>query len=98
MDNCARILVYRLWVEHGIRLELRLVTEFCDMSGEFAAQREDNTAERVGRTIDGAYEDVLRDQRLRAAEELIAMNVEVPSDPAELSRRLATAHDTCGIR
>ena len=35
--------------------------------------------------------------RLEAAERLIALNLEAPDDPGELSRQLETAHDACGI-
>ena len=46
----------------------------------------------------GSNDQVLRERRRQAAEELIAMKAEVPPDPEELARLLGTAHDTCGIR
>ena len=40
----------------------------------------------------GSVKQMLRESRLKAADELIAMEVEVPLDPDELSRLLETAN------
>ena len=80
------------------RFEVRLDKGCRERLDEIAESKGVTAAEVVRQLIDQAYEEILRENRLRAAEELIAMNMEVPSDPAELSRQLATAHDTCGIR
>ena len=80
------------------RFEVRLDKVCRERLDELAESKGATAAEVVRQLIDKAYEEVLREHRLQAAEELIAMNAEVPPDPAELSRLLGTAHDTCGIR
>lgn len=80
------------------RFEVRLDKVCRERLNELAESKGVTAAEVVRQLIDKAYEDVLREHRLQAAEELIAMNAEVPPDPAELSRLLGTAHDTCSIR
>ena len=80
------------------RFEVRLDKACRGRLDELAESRGIPAAEVVRQLIDQAYEEVLREMRLRAAEELIAMNAEVPPDPAELSRLLETAHDVGGIR
>ena len=79
------------------RFEVRLDKDCRGRLDELAESRGVTAAEVVRQLIDQAYEEVLREVRLRAAEELIAMNAEVPPDPAELSRLLETAHDVGGI-
>ena len=79
------------------RFEVRLDNDCRERLNELAESKGVTAAEIVRQLIDQAYEEVLRGQRLRAAEELIGMGVEVPPDPAELSRQMATSHDTCGI-
>ena len=80
------------------RFEVRLDKACRERLDELSESKGITAAEVVRQLIDQAYEEVLREHRLQAAEELIAMNVETPPDPEELSRQLATAHDTCGIR
>ena len=79
------------------RFEVRLDKACRERLDELAESKGITAAEVVRQLIDKAYEEVLREHRLRAAEELIAMNAEVPPDPAELSRLLEAAHDVCGI-
>ena len=79
------------------RFEVRLDRECRDRLDELAEGKGVTAAGIVRQLIDSAYEEVLREHRLRAAEELIAMNAETPPDPADLSRVLETAHDSCGI-
>ena len=43
--------------------------------------------------IDDAYEDVMRERRRAAVERLVAMEIDVPLDPDELSRELEAAHE-----
>ena len=43
--------------------------------------------------IDHAYEEVRRAQRLEAARELVAMEVEDPPDPETLSRQLDATYE-----
>ena len=80
------------------RFEVRLDKDCRERLDELAETRGVTAAEVVRHLIDEAYEGILRERRLRAAEELIAMNAEVPSDPAELSQQLEEAHDVGGIR
>ena len=80
------------------RFEVRLDRDCRERLDELAGSRGVTAAEIVRQLIDEAYEDILREQRVRAAEELIAMNAETTPDPEELSRLLGTAHDACGIR
>ena len=79
------------------RFEVRLDKACRERLDELSESKGITAAEVVRQLIDQAYEEVLREHRLQAAEELIAMNAEVPSDPAELSRMLETAHDAGGI-
>ena len=79
------------------RFEVRLEKDCRERLAELAESKGVTATELIRQLIDQAYEEILRENRLRAAEELIAMNVEVPSDPAELSRILETAHEVGGI-
>ena len=79
------------------RFEVRLDKTCRERLDELAESKGITAAEVIRQLIDKAYEEVLREHRLQAAEELISMNAEVPPDPAELSRLLETAHDVGGI-
>ncbi len=79
------------------RFELRLDKECRERLDELAVNKGATAADVVRQLIDNAYEEVIRQRRLRAAEELVSMNAEVPPDPEELSRLLETAHDVSGI-
>ena len=79
------------------RFEVRLDKTCRERLDELAESKGITAAEVVRQLIDKAYEEVLREHRLQAAEELIAMNAEVPPDPAELSQLMEAAHDVCGI-
>ncbi len=79
------------------RFEVRLEKECRERLDELALNKGATAAEVVRQLIDNAYEEVIRQRRLKAAEELVAMNAEVPPDPEELSRLLGTAHDVSGI-
>ena len=80
------------------RFEVRLDKECRERLDELAENKGIAAAEIVRQLIDNAYQEVIQKRRIQAAEELIAMNAEVPPDPAELSRLLETAHDTCLLR
>ena len=80
------------------RFEVRLDKNHRGRLDVLAASKGVTASKIVRELIDKAYEEKLREHRLLAAEELSAMNAVVPPDPAELSRLLETAHDTCGIR
>ena len=47
--------------------------------------------------IDEAYEAVMRERRMAAAERLAALAVEDPPDAATLSRELEAAHEPGGL-
>ena len=47
--------------------------------------------------IDDAYEAVMRERRLEAVQRLLALEVEEPPDPAQLSRELEAAHEPGGL-
>lgn len=79
------------------RFEVRMNTECREKLDELAESRGVSAADIVRQLIDAAYEEVIRQRRLQAAEELIAMEVEDPPDPEELSRILDSAHDVCGL-
>ena len=80
------------------RFEVRLDKECRKRLDELAENKGIAAAEIVRQLIDNAYQEVLQKRRIQAAEELIAMNAEVPPDPAELSRLLEMAHDACLLR
>ena len=79
------------------RFEVRLDKECRERLDELAESKGATAAEIVRQLIDRAYEDVLRERRKQAAEELIAMNAEIPPDSEELSQLLGTTHDACGL-
>ena len=79
------------------RFEVRPDKACRERLDELAESKGIPAAEVVRQLIDDAYEEMLRAHRLRAAEELIAMDTEIPPDPAELSRLMEAAHDVRGI-
>ncbi len=79
------------------RFEVRLNKDCRERLDELAESKGVTDAEVVRLLIDQTYEEVLREHRVQAAEELISMNAEVLPDPAELSRQLETAHDVGGV-
>ena len=79
------------------RLDVRLDTEQRRRLDELVAERGAPISEVVRRLIDDAYEDVMRKRRMKAVERLASLNIEVPPDPAELSRELEKAHEPGGI-
>lgn len=74
------------------RLEVRLDTEHRRKLAEVAAFRSLSVSEAVRQMIDRAYEEVDREERLRAVREMGEMKIPVP-DPETLKRLLAEAHD-----
>ena len=79
------------------RLAVRLDAERRRRLEELAEAEAAPISDVVSRLIDDAYEDVLRERRLRAVERLIKLEVEDPPDPATLSRELETAHEPGGL-
>ena len=79
------------------RFEVRLDKECRDKLDELAESKGKTAAEIVRQLIDEAFQEVLRERRIQAAEDLISMNTEIPPDPDELTRQLGTTHDVHGI-
>lgn len=79
------------------RLEVRLDPEHRRRLSELAAARGAPVSEVVRQIIDQAYEDALRRQRLRAAEELAELEVEDVPDPETLARQLEGAYDSAHL-
>ena len=79
------------------RLAVRLDAERRRRLEELAEAEAAPISDVVRRLIDDAYEDVLRERRLRAVERLIKLEVEDPPDPATLSRELETAQEPGGL-
>ncbi|MDE2822989.1 MAG: hypothetical protein OXK79_05735 [Chloroflexota bacterium] len=79
------------------RLDVRLDVEHRRRLEELAEEKGAAISDVVRSLIDGAYEDIMRMRRKGAIERLIALNVEVPPDPATLSRELEVAHEPGGL-
>lgn len=70
------------------RLEVRLDKDRRRKLAEIAAARGARVSDVVRQLIDQAYEEALRSDRLRAAQELGRLTVEEVSDAETLSRQL----------
>ena len=79
------------------RLDVRLEQEHRRRLEELARDRGLPISEVVRSLIDGAYEDIMRERRSRAAERIAGLNVEDPPDPETLSRQLEEAHEPGGL-
>ena len=79
------------------RIEVRLDKGYRERLDELSESKGTTAEEIIRQLIDRAYEEFLRERRLRAAEELIAMNAETPPEPDELSIVLGSAHDNRGV-
>jgi hypothetical protein len=75
------------------RLEVRLDAEHRRKLAEITARRGAPVSVVVRDMIDQAYEDVTREERLRAAREMAQFEIEEVPDPDELSRQLDSTHD-----
>ena len=80
------------------RLDVRLDTERRRRLEELAAMRGEPISQVVRGLIDDAYEGIMRERRMAAAERLAALAVEDPPDAATLSRELDAAHEPGGVR
>jgi hypothetical protein len=76
----------------GPRLEVRLDEERRRKLAEIVAARGVPVSQVVRECIDRAYDEALRDARLRAAEEIGRMEVEDVPDPETLSRQLDSTY------
>ena len=80
------------------RLDVRLDDEQRRRLDEIVEERGRPISEVVRGLIDDAYEAVMRERRLEAVQRLVALEVEEPPDPAQLSRELEAAHEPGGLR
>ena len=79
------------------RLGVRLDSERRARLEELAKEQGVPISELVRRFIDDAYEDVMLQRRMEAVRRLVNLNIEVPPDPATLSRQLEEAHEPGGL-
>ena len=79
------------------RLDIRLDHDCLARLDAVARDAGLSVSEVVRNMIDQAYEDVLREERQRAFEQLTSLRVETPPDPDELSRELEEAHAPGGL-
>ena len=80
------------------RLDVRLDDAQRRRLDESVEERGRPISEVVRGLIDDAYEAVMRERRLEAVQRLVALEVEEPPDPAQLSRELEAAHEPGGLR
>jgi hypothetical protein len=74
------------------RLEIRLDEERREKLATIARARGGRISEVVRELIDRAYEDTLQHERLRAARNIAALEIEDVPEPDALSRQLSAAH------
>lgn len=79
------------------RLEVRLDPERRLKLETLAAARRVAVSVLVREMIDEAYEESLREERLRAVVELGELNVEDVPEPEVLSRQLESTYDLCHL-
>ncbi len=79
------------------RLDVRLETEHRRRLEELARDRGVPISDLVRSLIDGAYEEIMRQRRVMAANRLAGLSVEDPPDPDTLSRQLEESHEPGGL-
>ncbi len=79
------------------RLDVRLDEERRRKLRELAAEQGAPVSELVRRLIDAAYEETVRQRRVRAAYELGRLEVEDVPDPETLSRQLEETYEPGGL-
>ena len=79
------------------RLDVRLDSEHRRRLEKLAEEKGEPISEVVRRLIDDAYQEIMRERRIRAAETLASLEVEDPPDPEQLSRELEAAHEPGGL-
>ncbi len=79
------------------RLEVRLDEERRRKLDELARERGLPVSRAVRAMIDEAYEEAMRERRIRAVEALAAMAVEDVPEPDDLSRQLAETYEPGGL-
>ena len=75
------------------RLDVRLDDERRQRLEEIAREQGTPISDVVRSLIDDAWEAIMLERRLAAAERIARMEVEIPPDPDELSRQLEATHD-----
>ncbi len=79
------------------RLEVRLDEERRRKLAAVAARNGTALSEAVRSMIDDAYDVLVRERRVQAAQALGAMEIEDTPDPVTLSRELDGAHEPTGL-
>ena len=79
------------------RLDVRLDSEHRRRLEKLAEEKGEPISEVVRRLINDAYEEIMRERRMRAVERLVSLEVEDPPDPEQLSRELEAAHEPGGL-
>ncbi len=79
------------------RLDVRLDDEQRRRLEVVVEARGASISEVARQLIDEAYEEVMLERRRAAAERLVAMEIDVPLDPDELSRELAGGYAPRGL-
>ena len=79
------------------RLQVRLDSECRRRLEILVEEKGEPFSEIVRRLIDDAYEEIMRERRIRAVETLASLEVEAVPDPEQLSRELKAAHEPGGI-
>ncbi len=80
------------------RLEVRLDAERRRKLKEIAEQRGAPVSEVVRQLIDQAYQDIDRAMRMRAAQALIALEIEDVPDPETLNRQSESTYGIPDLR
>jgi hypothetical protein len=75
------------------RLEVRLDPEHKRKLNEIAEKEQLPVAAAVRRLIDQRYEEFVKERRLKAAEELNSLCLDMPEDPEDLREILLQTHD-----
>lgn len=79
------------------RLDVRLDPDRRRKLQELAEHQGDTVSGLVRRLIDAAYEETLRQRRLRAADQLGRLEIEEVPSPETLNRQLEDAHEPGGL-
>lgn len=79
------------------RLDVRLDEERRRRLRELAIEQGTPISELIRRLIDAAYEETVRQRRIRAAQRIAELEIEDVPDPEALSRQLEEAHEPGGL-
>ena len=76
------------------RLDVRLDSEHRRRLEILVEEKGEPISEVVRRLINDAYEEIMRERRIRAVERLVTLEVEDPPDPEQLCRELEATYET----